>query len=99
MDMYSKFGAVVTTRSIFDGLDDKTMVIRNSMIDEYAQNRDLEEAPRLLRRLLDKGVEPTNVTIIIEALHAYVDCSDLELEKFIMNCWIKCFIAIFFVRL
>ncbi|KAL9256456.1 Pentatricopeptide repeat-containing protein, partial [Drosera capensis] len=83
MDMYSKFGAVKIARSIFDGLDGKRTVITwNCMIDGYIQNGDPEEALRLFRRMLDEGIEPTNVTII-EALHACTDCGDLKSGKFI----------------
>ncbi|GAB2211386.1 hypothetical protein Droror1_Dr00024698 [Drosera rotundifolia] len=83
MDMYLKFGAVEIARSIFDGLDGKRTVITwNCMIDGYVQNGDPEEALRLFRRMLDEGIEPTNVTII-EALHACADCGNLESGKFI----------------
>ncbi|KAK9912434.1 hypothetical protein M0R45_036299 [Rubus argutus] len=82
LDMYSKCGSVGTARSIFNKMNHKTVVSWNSMIGAYAQNEDPEEAMVIFQKMLDEGIEPTNVTIM-EALHACADLGDLEQGKFV----------------
>lgn len=82
VDMYSKCGSVGTARLIFDRMKQRTVVSWNSMIDGYVQSGDPEEAMSIFQKMLDEGVEPTNVTVM-EALHACADLGDLELGKFV----------------
>ncbi|XP_050282794.1 pentatricopeptide repeat-containing protein At1g11290, chloroplastic [Quercus robur] len=82
VDMYSKCGSVGTARLIFDGMKQRTVVSWNSMIHGYVQSGDPEEAMAIFQKMLDEGVEPTNVTVM-EALHACADLGDLERGKFV----------------
>lgn len=82
VDMYSKCGSVGTARLIFDRMKQRTVVSWNSMIDGYVQSGNPEEAISIFQKMLDEGVEPTNVTVM-EALHACADLGDLERGKFV----------------
>ena len=82
VDMYSKCGSVGTARLIFDRMKQRTVVSWNSMIHGYVQSGDPEEAMAIFQKMLDEGVEPTNVTVM-EALHACADLGDLERGKFV----------------
>ncbi|KAF7824788.1 pentatricopeptide repeat-containing protein [Senna tora] len=82
VDMYFKCGSVRDARLIFERMNRKTVVSWNSMIDGYGQNGESEEAFRTFLKMLDEGVEPTNVTIM-GALHACADLGDLERGKFV----------------
>ncbi|XP_030965057.1 pentatricopeptide repeat-containing protein At1g11290, chloroplastic [Quercus lobata] len=82
VDMYSKCGSVGTARLIFDRMKQRTVVSWNSMIHGYVQSGDPEEAMSIFQKMLDEGVEPTNVTVM-EALHACADLGDLERGKFV----------------
>ncbi|KAK3228628.1 hypothetical protein Dsin_000509 [Dipteronia sinensis] len=82
IDMYSKCGSVVTARLIFDGMENRNVVSWNSMIAGYVEGGNPEEAMNFFQKMLDEGVEPTNVTIM-EALHACADLGDFERGVFI----------------
>ncbi|KAF3949927.1 hypothetical protein CMV_024259 [Castanea mollissima] len=82
VDMYSKCGSVGTARLIFDRMKQRTVVSWNSMIHGYVQSGDPEEAMAIFQKMLDEGVELTNVTVM-EALHACADLGDLEGGKFV----------------
>lgn len=82
VDMYSKCGSVGTARLIFDRMKQRTVVSWNSMIDGYVQSGDPEEAMSIFQKMLDEGVELTNVTVM-EALHSCADLGDLERGKFV----------------
>ncbi|KAI4323600.1 hypothetical protein L6164_023193 [Bauhinia variegata] len=82
VDMYFKCGSEESARLTFEGMNIKTVVSWNSMIDGYAQNGDAEEAFATFLKMLDEGVEPSNVTIM-GALHACADLGDLERGKFV----------------
>ncbi|CAK7336427.1 unnamed protein product [Dovyalis caffra] len=82
VDMYSKCGSVGIARVIFDGMDHRTVVSWNSMIDGYVQSGDAEGAMVMFQKMLDEGVQPTNVTVM-GALHACADLGDLERGKFV----------------
>ena len=82
VDMYSKCGSVGTARLIFDRMKQRTVVSWNSMIHGYVQSGDPEEAMAIFQKMLDEGIEPTNVTVM-EALHACADLGDLERGKFV----------------
>ncbi|XP_010243611.1 PREDICTED: pentatricopeptide repeat-containing protein At1g11290, chloroplastic [Nelumbo nucifera] len=82
VDMYSKCGSVKTARLIYDGMHIRNVVSWNSMIDGYAQNGDSEEAMEIFQKMMDEGVEPTDVTIMA-ALHACADLGDLQRGSYI----------------
>lgn len=82
VDMYAKCGRVETARLVFDGMKSRNVVSWNSMIAAYVEGGNPEEAMRIFQKMLDQGVEPTNVTIM-EALHACADLGYLERGLFI----------------
>lgn len=82
VDMYAKCGRVETARLVFDGMKSRNVVSWNSMIAAYVEGGNPEEAMRIFQKMLDQGVEPTNVTIM-EALHACADLGDLERGLFV----------------
>ncbi|KAL2942900.1 hypothetical protein RDABS01_031249 [Bienertia sinuspersici] len=82
VDMYAKCRAVGTARSIFDSMETKTVVTWNSMIDGYVQSGDPQEALALFEKMLDEGIEPSDVSIM-EALHACANLGDIEKGKII----------------
>lgn len=82
VDMYAKCGRVETSRLVFDGMKSRNVVSWNSMIAAYVEGGNPEEAMRIFQKMLDQGVEPTNVTIM-EALHACADLGDLERGIFV----------------
>ncbi|XWS08228.1 hypothetical protein CRYUN_Cryun41cG0061700 [Craigia yunnanensis] len=82
VDMYSKCRFVGIGRLIFDGMKQRTAVSWNSMIDGYVQSGDAEEAMVTFQKMLDEGVEPTDVTIM-GAAHACADLGDLDRGTFV----------------
>lgn len=82
VDMYAKCGRVETAWLVFDGMKSRNVVSWNSMIAAYVEGGNPEEAMRIFQKMLDEGVEPTNVTIM-EALHACADLGDLERGMFV----------------
>ncbi|KMS98200.1 hypothetical protein BVRB_4g094640 [Beta vulgaris subsp. vulgaris] len=77
VDMYAKCRAVGTARLIFDSMESKTVVTWNSMIDGYVQSGNPQEAMTLFEKMLEEGIEPSDVSIM-EALHACSDLGDIE---------------------
>ncbi|CAI9091108.1 OLC1v1026044C1 [Oldenlandia corymbosa var. corymbosa] len=77
VDMYAKCGLVQAGRLIFDGMNYKTVVSWNAMIDGYAQAENSEEALKLFDRMLDEKLRPSNVTLMA-ALHACADMGNLK---------------------
>ncbi|KAL3651136.1 hypothetical protein CASFOL_007539 [Castilleja foliolosa] len=82
LDMYAKCGMVGLARRIFDRISSKTVVSWNSMIDGYAQSGDSDEALNLFQKMLDQGLQPSNVTVM-GALHACADLCDFNRGRFI----------------
>ncbi|KAL4311657.1 hypothetical protein GQ457_01G048490 [Hibiscus cannabinus] len=82
VDMYSKCGYIRIGRLIFDGMRQRTTVSWNSMIDGYVRSGYAEEAMGIFERMLDEGVEPTDVTIM-GAAHACADLGDLDRGIFV----------------
>lgn len=82
LDMYAKCGLIGTARRVFDGMDSRTVVSWNSLIDGYAQSGDSEEAMNVFQKMLDEGLKPSNVTVM-GALHACGDLVDLQNGKFL----------------
>ncbi|XP_022139093.1 pentatricopeptide repeat-containing protein At1g11290, chloroplastic isoform X2 [Momordica charantia] len=84
VDMYSKCASVDTARLIFDAMDQKTVVSWNSMMDGYVQSGEPEMAMAIFEKMLEEGIEPTNVSVM-QALHACADLGDLESGKSVHN--------------
>ncbi|KAJ4833484.1 hypothetical protein Tsubulata_006649 [Turnera subulata] len=82
IDMYCKCGAVGTARLIFDGMDDRSAITWNSMMDGYLQSGNAEEAMVLFDKMMNEGIKPTDVTVM-EALHACAALGDLERGKLV----------------
>lgn len=81
VDMYSKCESVGTARLIFNAMSSRTVVTWNSMIDGYVQSGEHEEAMVLFQKMMQEGVQPTDVTLM-EVLHACADLGNLEQGKF-----------------
>ncbi|KAG5066183.1 hypothetical protein JHK86_009914 [Glycine max] len=75
LDMYFKCGSVRNARFMFKGMSScsRNVVSWNTMINGYEQNGESEEAFATFLKMLDEGVEPTNVSMM-GALHA---CANL----------------------
>lgn len=82
LDMYFKCGSVRAAKLIFKGMSSKSVVSWNTMIDGCAQKGESEEAYATFLKMLDEGVEPTNVSMM-GALHACADLGDLERGRFV----------------
>ncbi|KAK8654964.1 hypothetical protein V6N13_107559 [Hibiscus sabdariffa] len=82
VDMYLKCGYIRIGRLIFDGMRQRTTVSWNSMIYGYVRSGYAEEAMVIFERMLDEGVEPTDVTIM-GAAHACADLGDLDRGVFV----------------
>ncbi|KAK5826653.1 pentatricopeptide repeat-containing protein At1g11290, chloroplastic [Gossypium arboreum] len=82
VDMYSKCRYIGIGRLIFDGMKQRTMVSWNSMIDGYVRSGYAEEAMAIFEKMLDEGVEPTDVTIM-GAARACADLGDLDRGMFV----------------
>ncbi|KAK4748913.1 hypothetical protein SAY87_015499 [Trapa incisa] len=80
LDMYCKCKSVDTARLIFDGINSRTVVTWNSMINGYVENENPEEALAILDQMLNQGMEISNVTVM-GALQACADLGDLERGK------------------
>ncbi|KAL6011204.1 hypothetical protein ACLOJK_001649 [Asimina triloba] len=81
-DMYSKCEAIRIGRLVFDRMQIRNVVSWNSIIDGYTQSGDAEEAMKMFKNMLDKGIKPTNVTIMA-ALQACGELGDLEQGEYI----------------
>lgn len=79
LDMYFKCGSVRNARFMFKGMSScsRNVVSWNTMINGYEQNGESEEAFATFLKMLDAGVEPTNVSMM-GALHACANLGDLE---------------------
>lgn len=77
LDMYCKCKSVDAARVIFDGINSRTVVTWNSMINGYVEDENPKEALEILDQMLDQGIEPSNVTVM-GALQACADLGDLE---------------------
>ncbi|WCJ39218.1 Pentatricopeptide repeat (PPR) superfamily protein [Euphorbia peplus] len=82
VDMYSKCEDVGTARVIFEGMNRRSVVTWNSMIDGCVGSGDAEGAMELFRRMMDEGTRPSDVTLML-ILHACGDLGDLEQGKFV----------------
>ncbi|KAK7322553.1 hypothetical protein VNO77_25938 [Canavalia gladiata] len=82
LDMYFECGSIRTARLVFKGMSSKNVVSWNTLIDGYAQNGESEEAFASFLKMLNEGVEPTNVTIM-GALHACANLGNLERGRFV----------------
>ena len=82
LDMYFKCGAVKNARLVFKGMSSRNVVSWNTMINGYEQNGESEEAFATFLKMLDEGVNPTNVSMM-GALHACANLGDLERGRFV----------------
>ncbi|CAJ1958727.1 unnamed protein product [Sphenostylis stenocarpa] len=82
LDMYFKCGSVRNARLLFKGMNSRNVVSWNTVINGYEQNGESEEAFATFLKMLDEGVEPTNVSMM-GALHACANLGDLERGRFV----------------
>lgn len=82
LDMYAKCKSVDASRIIFDRMEHRSVVTWNSMIAGYVENDDSNQAIAIFDKMLDEGLEPTNVTVL-GALQACADLGDLNRGTFV----------------
>ncbi|KAL2536696.1 Pentatricopeptide repeat-containing protein [Forsythia ovata] len=99
VDMYLKCGDIESACKVFNQMPVRNVVSWNSMILGLADSGDYEEALRVFRKMLRKGIEPDEVTLVgvlnscanlgvLELgkwIHAYVDKNRNEVDGFIGN--------------
>ncbi|GER48714.1 pentatricopeptide repeat-containing protein [Striga asiatica] len=64
IDMYAKCGSLEDSRSVFDGIRDKDVIVYNAMIGAYAIHGHTKDALDLFRKIRENGLPPTDVTFI-----------------------------------
>lgn len=64
LDAYCKCGDIRAARVVFDWMPTKNSVSWNAMIDGYAQNGDSREALALFNRMVEEGVDVTDVSVL-----------------------------------
>ncbi|KAL0390523.1 UNVERIFIED_CONTAM: Pentatricopeptide repeat-containing protein ELI1, chloroplastic [Sesamum calycinum] len=64
IDMYSKCGSLENARMVFDGIEDKDVIVYNAMIGGYAIHGLTHDALKLFEEMSRLGVRPTDVTFI-----------------------------------
>ncbi|KAL3829076.1 hypothetical protein ACJIZ3_017878 [Penstemon smallii] len=62
IDMYAKCGIIEDSRKVFEGIDDKNVVVWTSMMGGYAHNKCPTEAMVLTREMSRAGVEANFIT-------------------------------------
>ncbi|XP_031497232.1 pentatricopeptide repeat-containing protein At3g12770-like [Nymphaea colorata] len=86
--MYSKCGWVDHARSLFDKLQDRTIVSWTSIISGYAQNGHPVEALQIFRKMQCSKMEPDCIALV-SILRAYTDVEGLQQGKSIHGYVIK----------
>ncbi|XP_075509546.1 pentatricopeptide repeat-containing protein At4g39530 [Primulina tabacum] len=64
IDVYSKFSSIRDVRHVFEEIEEKDIVVWNSMLSGYAIQSENEEALRLYLRLLHTGERPNGFTYV-----------------------------------
>ncbi|XP_068637571.1 pentatricopeptide repeat-containing protein At4g39530 [Aristolochia californica] len=65
VDVYSKCSCLDDARLVFEGMDERDIVVWNAMMFGYAQNFQSEMAPKLFLKLqLEGGMKPNNFTFV-----------------------------------
>ncbi|KAL1292128.1 hypothetical protein HN51_060561 [Arachis hypogaea] len=82
LDMYFKCGSVSDARLVFEGMSSKNVVSWNTMIAGLAENGESKEAYETFLKMLDEGVQPTNVSMM-GALQACANLGNLEQGRFV----------------
>ncbi|XP_077224098.1 tetratricopeptide repeat (TPR)-like superfamily protein [Tasmannia lanceolata] len=80
ISMYSKCGAVVSSRYLFDNMSERTCVSWTAMIGGYAQKGDVDEALNLFSAMEMAGEKPDKVTLVA-LLSACSQTGALELGR------------------
>ncbi|XP_022151065.1 pentatricopeptide repeat-containing protein At1g26900, mitochondrial [Momordica charantia] len=63
IDMYAKFGDLVSGQTIFDEVAEKDVILWNCLIDNYARNGMLEKAVFSLHLMKLEGIRPNSSTL------------------------------------
>ncbi|PNX82106.1 pentatricopeptide repeat-containing protein at5g39680-like protein [Trifolium pratense] len=65
VDMYGKCGDVLNVRKVFDGLQNRNVVVWTSVMTAYLQNGDFEETLNLLTCMDQEGTMPNEFTFAV----------------------------------
>ncbi|XP_006653155.1 pentatricopeptide repeat-containing protein At1g11290, chloroplastic [Oryza brachyantha] len=64
LDAYCKCGDIRAAKAVFDWMPVKNSVSWNAMIDGYGENGDAGEALALFKRMVEEGVDVTDVSVL-----------------------------------
>ena len=64
VDMYVKFGALVTARKVFDKVQKRDVAVWNALVGGYAEQGCCEEAFTCLFQMHDEGISPNAITFV-----------------------------------
>ncbi|WCJ29711.1 Pentatricopeptide repeat (PPR) superfamily protein [Euphorbia peplus] len=80
MNMYSNCGCVVSAKTVFDNMVEKSVVSWATMIGAYTQCNQSREALKLFERMESENVTPNDVTLV-NVLTACARARDLAMTK------------------
>ncbi|KAF6175031.1 hypothetical protein GIB67_039579 [Kingdonia uniflora] len=82
VDMYGKCGEIEMARTLFDGTDERDVMLWTAMISGYAQAKCLKEAIDLFVEMRNSGENPNEVTMV-SLLSLCADVGALDIGKWI----------------
>lgn len=82
INMYTACNDIDSARRVFEKISDPCVVTYNALITSYARNSQPNEALALFRELQEKGLKPTDVTMLV-ALSSCALLGALDLGKWI----------------
>ncbi|XP_050377190.1 pentatricopeptide repeat-containing protein At1g19720-like [Argentina anserina] len=78
VDMYSKCLDIVSAAKVFRRIEDRNTVCWNAMIAGHVENMQLNLAVELFREMLEEGLQPSSITLMILLL----TCGDMATLRF-----------------
>ncbi|KAF7828050.1 pentatricopeptide repeat-containing protein [Senna tora] len=82
INMYTSCNDIDSARRVFDKIDEPCIVTYNALITSYARNSQPNEALALFRELQERGLKPTDVTMLV-SLSSCALLGALDLGKWI----------------
>ncbi|KAI4383536.1 hypothetical protein MLD38_009363 [Melastoma candidum] len=80
-DMYSKCGDLYAARTVFENMDEKTVVSWSVMIDGYGMHGHVDAAVALFDHMVESGIKPNDVTFM-NLLSACAHSGSIEEGRF-----------------